>query len=149
MFRPMDGAPDIYIELKPSPTLAVLLTGIYALCVISLAYLPLALPIRLPVMLLVALHGLECVRRYCFPGSRHWIAGLVIRDQAWLQTGAVRRLAVELQAIILWRWLIVIQLQEQRSGSVRSLVIARDSCSAEHWRQLRVSLRHCLQWQSQ
>lgn len=148
MFRPMDGAPNLHIALRSSPTLVLLVLAIHALCLVSLLYLPLPGPVLALATVLLVSHGGLVLGRDYLASSGERVLGLEMGGRVWLVTSAGSRLAVDLQVITLWRWLVIIRLRELASGRVRSVLVARDGCADGQWRQLCVALRHSLQWQS-
>lgn len=139
MSSPAYGEP-LELDIRPSRQVASLLLAIHLTAAVVIAQLPMALTSRLAILaaILASLiwNGVMFWRRT--PKKLLWS-----REQGWRITdrrGHTHDLDLLPQAY-LGNWMMVAHFQTP-GGKRRAVMLARDSCSADSLRRLRVMLRY-------
>lgn len=101
-----------------------------------------SLPVLFPLLLLLIIYSSYVLRQYLVTESSAAITRLGFLREQWFLELAGEQLPVELTQATVWQSLIALNFRDAQSKKTRRLVLLRDSCDGDEFRQLRVLLRH-------
>ncbi len=138
--------PDIFLTLRPSPTLTVYIVSSHLLVLLPLPWLDLAVGTRLLILLVVLTSGWSALSMHAWRRRAdaicqlHWFADgrLLLRqvDGHWREG-----MIIEDDRFVHPRLVVMACRRQRRWQARRYLVLCPDMCSVEGFRRLRVRLR--------